>query len=124
LTAELRRRLQRVAQDRVTCTGEPENPRRDHPIKKAAIGLAAMWGRLTHRLPIKVARQLALRISSDADQPAMFTIIFGVGLVLTTYAVCVVIVGSLAHSVWFASLCLASLLVGAYWAAFEPHVKR
>jgi hypothetical protein len=54
----------------------------------------------------------------------MLTILFGIGLVLVTYAVHLTIVGALAHSVWVGGIYLMGLLVGAYWAAFEPHPRR
>jgi 1-acyl-sn-glycerol-3-phosphate acyltransferase len=94
------------------------------PIKKAGIAVAAAWGRFIHRLPIQIARKLATRMSTDPDQPAMFTIVIGVGLVLATYTIHLAIVGALAHSFWIASLYFVALLVGAHWAAFEPHLKR
>ncbi|HJQ09817.1 MAG TPA: 1-acyl-sn-glycerol-3-phosphate acyltransferase [Gemmatimonadaceae bacterium] len=123
LTAELTNRLRAVTEQAVM----PPNraiPHRIGPVTRAAIGIAAAWGRFTHRLPIEVARRLATRMSTDADQPAMFTIIIGVGLVLATYAINVAVIGALAHSFWIASLYLLALVVGAHWAAFEPHVKR
>jgi hypothetical protein len=98
----------RTAQDRST-------PR------SSLIALVAAWGRLIHRIPIQMARTLALKKSRDADQPAMLTILFGLGLVLLTYVLQIVVVGALAHSLWVSTLYLASLLAGAYWAAFEKH---
>ena len=92
--------------------------------KERFIALAAWWGRLTHRTPIRLARTIALRRSTNADEPAMLTILFGIGLVLVTYAVHLTIVGALAHSVWVGGIYLIGLLTGAYWAAFEPHPRR
>jgi uncharacterized protein (DUF983 family) len=63
-------------------------------------------------------------MSTDPDQPAMFTIVIGVGLVLATYAIYLAVVGAIAHSFWIALLLLAALLIGAHWAAFEPHLNR
>jgi 1-acyl-sn-glycerol-3-phosphate acyltransferase len=93
-------------------------------VKRGIISLAAAWGRFTHQLPIRMARQLALKISTDPDEPAMFTIVIGVGLVLATYAIHLAVVGTLAHSFWITSIYLVALLIGAHWAAFEPHIKR
>ena len=122
LTDELARRLSLVTEQAVLPPSAGSV--RIGPIKRAAISVAAAWGRLTHRLPIQLARRLATRMSTDADQPAMFTIIIGIGLVLATYAIYFAIVGTLIHSFWIASVSLVALLVGAHWAAFEPHVKR
>ena len=124
LTAELTRRLRSVTRRQPITTDSGDDSVQPGAIKRTAISLAAMWGRLTHRLPIRLARQLALRISTDTDQPAMFTMIIGVGLVIATYALHVAVVSVLVHSFWVDSLYLGTLLLGAYWAAFEPHVKR
>ena len=84
------------------------------------VALAAWWGRTTHQFPIKVARSLAIRRSTDADQPAMLTIMFGLGFVLLTYAVHLTILGVISHSFVLMGVYLVSLVSGAYWAAFEP----
>ena len=66
---------------------------------------------------------MAVRRSTNADEPAMLTILFGIGLVLVAYVIQLTIVGVLAHSVWIGFVYLTTLLVGAYWAAFEPHPR-
>lgn len=93
-------------------------------IKQRLIAVAAWWGRLTHQTPVRIARSIAVRRSTNADEPAMLTILFGIGLVLLTYAIHLAIVGALAHSIWIAGIYLISLLAGAYWAAFEQHPRR
>lgn len=93
-------------------------------LRERIIALAAWWGRLTHELPVRMARSMAVKRSTDADQPAMFTIIFGVGLVLLTYVVQLTIIGMVVHSFLFDCLYLAGLLSGAYWAAFQQHPRR
>ena len=122
LTGELTNRLRLVTEQAVLPPSA--NSAALGPIRKMAITIAAAWGRFTHRLPIQLARRLATRISTDADQPAMFTIVIGIGLVLATYAIYLAIAGALIHSFWIAPLSLIALLVGAHWAAFEPHIKR
>jgi 1-acyl-sn-glycerol-3-phosphate acyltransferase len=91
------------------------------PISTRIITTAAWWGRLTHQLPIKLARSLALRRSTDADQPAMLTILFGLGLVITAYGLQAALLSALVHSPLVVLSYLASLIAGAYWAAFEKH---
>ena len=54
----------------------------------------------------------------------MLTILFGIGLVLITYAIHLTVVGALGHSLWIDLIYLMGLLTGAYWAAFEPHPRR
>jgi 1-acyl-sn-glycerol-3-phosphate acyltransferase len=121
LTEQIAQRLRGVSEEAglpppAAATSDDEGTTR-----KALVAAAAWWGRLTHRIPIRFARTLALRQSRDADEPAMLTIIFGIGLVLLTYAMQVAIVGVLAHSFLLSSAYLASLVSGAYWAAFEKH---
>ena len=93
-------------------------------IRERVIALAAWWGRFTHQVPIRMARSLAVKRSTNADEPAMFTIMFGVGLVLLTYVIHLTIVGVIVHSFLFGCLYLAALLGGAYWAAFQQHPRR
>lgn len=93
-------------------------------VKEQLIALAAWWGRLTHQTPVRIARNLAVKRSTNADEPAMLTILFGIGLVLATYIIHLTIVGALAHSIWISCIYLMGLLAGAYWAAFERHPRR
>jgi 1-acyl-sn-glycerol-3-phosphate acyltransferase len=125
LTAEIATRLRAVSEE----AGLPLKPlsapnRRRGSAKERFIALAAWWGRLTHRTPVRLARTIAVKRSTNADEPAMLTILFGIGLVLVTYAIHLTIVGALAHSVWVGGIYLIGLLIGAYWAAFEPHPRR
>lgn len=125
LTAEIASRLRRVSEE--IQVPEPD-PRHIVPsesvVRRVLIAIAATWGRLTHQVPVQMARTLALSRSQDADQPAMLTIMFGLGLVLLTYALQLMVVGALVRSFWISAFYLASLLGGAYWAAFEKHSQR
>lgn len=123
LTAEVSARLKRLAEEAGL---PPEVAHVDRDIsfgRKLFIKIAAGWGRATHRFPIRIARSLALSRSTDADQPAMLTIMFGLGLVLVTYAVHLTIIGVLSHSILLVMLYLLSLVSGAYWAAFESRPR-
>jgi hypothetical protein len=93
-------------------------------LRERLITLAASWGRLTHQFPIRMARNIAVQRSTDADQPAMLTIMFGIAFVLLTYVIHLAILGILVHSFWIGCLYLVTLLGGAYWAAFEQHPRR
>jgi 1-acyl-sn-glycerol-3-phosphate acyltransferase len=125
LTAEIAGRLRRVSEER-------EIPGRDVPasaplepsLTSLLIRAAAGWGRFTHELPIRLARRLALRQSAEADQPAMRTILLGTGLVLFTYAASFALIAAILHSTWVSALCVTSLAIGAYWAAFERHIRK
>jgi 1-acyl-sn-glycerol-3-phosphate acyltransferase len=125
LTEEIARRLRSVSEDAaLPLAKEVGVSQRKDPLRERLITLAASWGRLTHQFPVRIARSIAVRQSTDADQPAMLTIVFGIGFVLLTYAIHLAIVGMLVHSFWISCLYLAGLLSGAYWAAFERHPRR
>jgi 1-acyl-sn-glycerol-3-phosphate acyltransferase len=127
LTEEIARRLRGVSEEAALPLPEADVVRHSkHSVKERLITLAASWGRLTHQLPVRIARSIAVKRSTDADQPAMLTIMFGIGFVLLTYAIHLTILGVLIHSFsfWISSLYLAGLLSGAYWAAFEQHPRR
>ena len=80
------------------------------------------WGELTHRYIINSARDLAVKRSRNPDDPAMLTIIFALLFILASYAVQFVVV-SLLLSPWWAALYVATLPLGAYWAAFRNHPR-
>jgi 1-acyl-sn-glycerol-3-phosphate acyltransferase len=123
LTSEVAKRLRDVSEKATLPMTAPSVPD-DGVLKRLLVRVGAAWGRVTHELPIRMARTLAVRRSSDADQPAMLTMTFGVGLVLVAYALQIALVGALARSFWICSLYLASLLIGAYCAAFEKHPQH
>jgi len=52
----------------------------------AVAGPLALWGRVNHWLPLRLARSLALRRSRTPDDPATNTIVAGLVLVLGFYA--------------------------------------
>jgi len=125
LTEEIADRLRAVSEEAglpAKAYGSPEQ--NQNSVKERLIALAAWWGRLTHQTPVRIARNMAVSRSTNADEPAMLTILFGIGLVLVTYVVHLTIVSALAHSVWIDFIYLVGLLTGAYWAAFEPHPRR
>jgi 1-acyl-sn-glycerol-3-phosphate acyltransferase len=125
LTKEIAVRLRSVSEE--AAVPQPEAPvttKKNPSFKERVIGLAASWGRLTHQLPVRLARRIAVKRSVDADQPAMLTIMFGIGFVLLGYVIQLTILGTLVHSFWLSTLYLVSLLGGVYWAAFERHPRR
>lgn len=125
LTEEIAVRLRRVSEEATVPRPEAFVATKERRgLKERLIGLAASWGRLTHQLPVRLARRIAVRRSVDADQPAMLTIMFGIGFVLLTYVIQLTILGTLVRSFWLSTFYLVSLLGGAYWAAFERHARR
>ena len=125
LTQEIADRLRAVSEEAGLPPQQSESQvYRKNSIREGLIAVAAWWGRFTHQIPVRIARNIAVKRSTNADEPAMFTIVFGVALVLLTYVIHLTIIGALAHSFWIGSLYLISLLAGAYWAAFEQHPRR
>lgn len=53
----------------------------------AVVGPGALWGRLNHLAPLKIAVWVGRKTSRNADEPAMHTLVGGLVLVLATYAV-------------------------------------
>jgi 1-acyl-sn-glycerol-3-phosphate acyltransferase len=123
LTEEIADRLRAVSEEAGLPPSRRSAPPEDSP-RERLIAFAAWWGRLTHELPVRIARNMAVSRSTNADEPAMLTILFGIGLVLCTYFVQLIIVGALGHSILIGVLYLLGLLAGAYWAAFERHPRR
>jgi 1-acyl-sn-glycerol-3-phosphate acyltransferase len=124
LTEEIATRLRAVSEMAGLPPKAYSSGRAKDSFRERLIALAAWWGRLTHQMPVRMARNLAVRRSTNADEPAMLTILFGIGLVLLTYIIQLTIVGALAHSIWINCIYLLGLVAGAYWAAFEQHPRR
>jgi 1-acyl-sn-glycerol-3-phosphate acyltransferase len=120
LTSEIASRLAEASRPAVFLPAEPVPA---VPRKNAFVRAASWWGRTTHEIPIRYARALAVTRSTDADQPAMLTMLFGIGLVVASYAIHLAVVGLLTRSVLLSLLYLATLITGAYWTAFEAHPR-
>jgi len=84
------------------------------------VSLAAWWGRVIHKIPVELARRMALARSTNADEPAMYTMIYGVALTLIAYAVQMLIVWTMVSGV-AAGMYLVLLVAGAYWVAYARH---
>lgn len=76
------------------------------------LGPLALWGRVTHWIPFRLARRIATRDVTSRDQPAMRTIVAGLGLVLASYAVQGIVVAWLA-GVWAAAAYVIVLPIAA-----------
>lgn len=101
----------------------PVNQPNPQPKRRPLVSLASWWGRTTHEIPVRYARELAVARSTGADEPAMFTMLFGMGLVIASYAIHLTIVGLLTRSFLFSLAYLGALVAGAYWTAFEGHQR-
>jgi hypothetical protein len=72
----------------------------------ALLAPVGLWGRVTHSLPIQLARRLAVRNVRSRDEPAMNTLVIGLILVLLAYATQTTLVGLLAGPWWAAAFLL------------------
>jgi glycerol-3-phosphate O-acyltransferase/dihydroxyacetone phosphate acyltransferase len=76
------------------------------------VGPIALWGRLNHWIPFRLARALGERDMKSRDQPAMRTILAGLVLVVLFYVITAVVVahvgGGLAALVYLVSLPIAA----------------
>lgn len=80
----------------------------------------AWWGRVMHDIPLRIARRQAVRLSTEIDEVAMYTMTLGLAAILVSYLIEVPIIWVLCG--WIvAILFLASLIAGAYWAAYTKH---
>jgi hypothetical protein len=77
-------------------------------------GPLALWGRVNHWIPLRLARLLGERTSRTPDEPAMNTIVAGLVLVLLFYAGQTVLVGWLFGWV-IATVYAISLPLSATW---------
>ncbi len=74
----------------------------------------ALWGRVNHWLPLRLTQAIARRTSRTPEDPAMHTIVLGLGLVLLFYVAQTALVAALAGA-WWALAYVISLPVSATW---------
>lgn len=122
LTALLSNRLAAVSLKQPAPSPDREAVKRKGGVHPVASPLGA-WGELTHRYIINYARDLAVKRSRNPDDPAMLTIIFALLFILASYAIQFVVVSALLNP-WWAALYVATLPLGAYWAAFRDHPRQ
>jgi glycerol-3-phosphate O-acyltransferase / dihydroxyacetone phosphate acyltransferase len=87
-------------------------------------GPIALWGRVNHWLPLRLARAIAMRQSRSPEDPAMYTLVVGLGLVLVAY-----VIQTAAVTAYFGALVgalyLLSLPVAATWDwRFRDRLRR
>jgi 1-acyl-sn-glycerol-3-phosphate acyltransferase len=80
----------------------------------AVAGPLALWGRVNHWLPLRLARALARRSSRTPQDPAQHTLVVGLVAVPLFYAAQTAAVWLVAGG-WWALLYLASLIPSASW---------
>ena len=119
LTAIVANKLAAVSLKKPEPSADRDAVKRKGGVHPLASPLGA-WGELTHRYIVNYARDLALKRSRTPDEPAMLTIIYSLILILASYVVQFAIVTALFNP-WVAALYVATLPLGAYWAAFRNH---
>jgi hypothetical protein len=72
----------------------------------------SLWGRITHVVPLRLARYLALRNVRALDEPPMRTFVIGVFLILSAYALFTALV-AIGFGVWWALLFFVTLIPSA-----------
>lgn len=121
LTQEISGRLAAVSLKPPVPSPNREIVKRKGVIHPVTSPLAA-WGELTHRYLINIARDMAVKRSRNPDEPAMLTILFALVLILLSYVAQFTVV-SLVLNPWWAAVYIATLPIGAYWAAFRHHPR-
>ncbi len=87
-------------------------------------GPIALWGRINHWAPLRLARAIAMRRSRSPEDPAMYTLAVGLGLVLIAYLIQTTAV-MLIFGTAAASLYLLSLPLSATWDwRFRDRLRR
>lgn len=87
-------------------------------------GPFALWGRINHWIPLRIARTIAMKLSRTADEPAMNTIIAGAVAVMGFYVVQIAVIAW--QLGWaFASAYAVSLPLSATWDfRYADRVRR
>ena len=122
LTSLLSSRLGAVSLKQPEPSPDREAVKRKDGVHPLASPLAA-WGELTHRYIINYARDLAVKRSRTPDEPAMLTIIYALFFILASYVLQFALAAALLNP-WWALLYVATLPLGAYWAAFRNHPRK
>jgi 1-acyl-sn-glycerol-3-phosphate acyltransferase len=91
------------------------------PHRSPLVRIASWWGKTAHEIPVRLARRIAVARSENPDQPAMFTMLIGLGLILIFYVLHLTVVGLITRSFPITALYLAALIWGAYWTAYNGH---
>lgn len=90
----------------------------------ALAGPIAWWGRINHWAPLTIARRIARSSSKSPEDPAMHTLVLGLGLVLIAYTIQTAAVWHLSGARW-AFLYLISLPIAATWDfRFRDRMRR
>jgi glycerol-3-phosphate O-acyltransferase/dihydroxyacetone phosphate acyltransferase len=90
----------------------------------ALAGPIALWGRINHWIPFRLARGLGERDMTSRDQPAMRTILAGLALVLLFYAAAAMLVSRLADPVAAAAYLVSLPIAADVDLRFRERMRR
>ncbi len=88
------------------------------------LGPVGLWGRLNHWLPITITRQLALRGVRTRDEPAMRSVVLGLGIVLAFYALQISLVAALAGGWWAVAYALTLIPSAGHDLRYGDRTRR
>lgn len=88
------------------------------------IAPVALWGRINHWLPLRGALWIGRSTSTNPDEPAMRTIVFGLVFVLVTYAIVVTAIAVSAGWLWALSYLIALPFAASIDFLFADRLRR
>ena len=90
----------------------------------ALIAPVALWGRVNHWLPLRGALWIGRSTSTHPDEPAMRTIVIGLGFVLVTYAIATLAIGATAGWKWAVLYLIALPFAASLDFQFSERLRR
>ncbi|HKG93309.1 MAG TPA: lysophospholipid acyltransferase family protein [Gemmatimonadaceae bacterium] len=87
-------------------------------------GPLALWGRVNHWLPLALARTLARRTSETPQDPAMHTVVAGLGATLAWYVVATAVVAWLAGPWWALAYLVSLPIAGTWYLQYADRLRR
>lgn len=90
----------------------------------ALIAPVALWGRVNHWLPLRGALWIGRVTSTHPDEPAMRTIVIGLGFVLVTYAIATLAIGATAGWKWAVLYLIALPFAASLDFQFSERLRR
>jgi 1-acyl-sn-glycerol-3-phosphate acyltransferase len=87
-------------------------------------GPVGLWGRINHWLPITLTRSFALRGVRSRDEPAMRSVVLGLGVVLGFYVVQASVVAALAGPWWAAAYTLTLVPSAGHDLRYGDRTRR
>lgn len=87
-------------------------------------GPVALWGRVNHWVPLTLAGVAARRTSVNPEDPAMHTIVAGLGATLAWYVLATAVVAWLAGPWWALAYLVSLPLAGTWYLQYADRLRR